>query len=197
LAQQPFTFTINPTLAITIVTLPNGTVDAPYSVQLQATGGTGARIWADRDNDLVGTGLSLSSDGLLQGTPVADGDISFSAAVSDAIGDSSIHDFSLAIVGGISYRPGDANGSGTATGSDVTYLVRYFKGGIPPPFSMDCPPHGRIYAAADANGSCTVSGLDVTYMVSFFKGGQPLHFCPDCPPAIYKTNNRSLPEGDK
>jgi hypothetical protein len=59
---------------------------------------------------------------------------------------------------------GDANCSGTLTGLDVTYLVRYFKGS----------PNGYCcLCSGDANSSGTVSGVDVTYLVGFFKGRLP------------------------
>jgi hypothetical protein len=83
---------------------------------------------------------------------------------------------------GCSYVAGDANGSNTFTGLDVTYSVRYFKGGPHPSFSCDCPPHGTWYVSGDVNGSCTFSGLDVTYMVRYFKGGPGPIPCADCPP---------------
>jgi hypothetical protein len=81
------------------------------------------------------------------------------------------------------YIPGDANGVGGFSGLDVTYSVRYFKGGPLPPYSCDCPPHGTWYVAGDVNGSCSFTGLDVTYMVRYFKGGLAPIPCPDCPPA--------------
>lgn len=72
------------------------------------------------------------------------------------------------------YQPfiaGDANGSGHLSGSDVTYLVSYFKGYVLPP---------QPYLAGDANGNCLVNGADVTYLVIYFKGlGQP-PFYGDC-----------------
>jgi hypothetical protein len=80
------------------------------------------------------------------------------------------------------YVLGDANNSSTFTGLDVTYAVRYFKGGPHPPLTCDCPPHGTWYVAGDVNGSCSFSGLDVTYMVRYFKGGPHPIACPDCPP---------------
>jgi hypothetical protein len=80
------------------------------------------------------------------------------------------------------YTPGDANGNGGFTGLDITYSVRYFKGGPHPSYSCDCPPHGNWYVAGDVNGSCSFSGLDITYMVRFFKGGPGPIPCPDCPP---------------
>ncbi len=84
---------------------------------------------------------------------------------------------------GCQYVIGDANGNEAFNGLDVTYSVAYFKGGPPPPFECDCPPHGTWYVAGDVNQSCSFNGLDVTYMVAYFKGGPPPHPCPDCPPA--------------
>ncbi|HBC46975.1 MAG TPA: hypothetical protein DCZ43_08015, partial [candidate division Zixibacteria bacterium] len=80
------------------------------------------------------------------------------------------------------YTVGDVNGSNTFTGLDVTYSVRYFKGGPQPPYSLDCPPHGIWFVSGDVNGSCSFTGLDVTYMVRYFKGGVAPIPCPDCPP---------------
>ncbi len=85
-------------------------------------------------------------------------------------------------IGICEYVVGDANGNDSFNGLDVTYSVAYFKGGPPPPYSCDCPPHGTWFVAGDVNGSCSFNGLDVTYMVAYFKGGPLPHPCPDCPP---------------
>jgi hypothetical protein len=82
-----------------------------------------------------------------------------------------------------SYIVGDANNSHSFTGLDITYSVRYFKGGPVPPYTCDCPPHGVWYVSGDVNGSCSFTGLDITYMVRYFKGGPAAIPCPDCPPA--------------
>jgi hypothetical protein len=82
-----------------------------------------------------------------------------------------------------SYIIGDANSNHTFNGLDVTYSVSYFKGGPPPPYSCECPPHGIWYVAGDVNASCSFNGLDVTYMVAYFKGGPSPHPCADCPPS--------------
>ncbi len=58
---------------------------------------------------------------------------------------------------------GDANGSGSLNGLDVTFLVSYFKGG--PSICLGCLCQG------DANSSGGVNGLDVIFLVSFLKGG--------------------------
>ena len=63
--------------------LPDWTVGMPYSQQLIADGGSGDFTWSDKNGDLVGTGLTLSTDGLLSGTPNSSGQISFTAMVVD------------------------------------------------------------------------------------------------------------------
>ena len=45
--------------------------------------GTGALTWEDVDGELSGTGLTLSSSGLVSGTPTSAGSISFTARVTD------------------------------------------------------------------------------------------------------------------
>ena len=196
-AQLPYSFMINPALQIITSTLPIGEVGLPYSVQLLAIGGTGPLLWADRNNSLNGSGLSLSAAGLLSGTPVAPDTINFTAIAFDITGDTASKDLSLEILaGGASYIPGDVNGNGIANGLDIIYLVNYFKGtGDSPPYIADCGPYGAFYAACDVNGNCAVNGVDIIYFVLFLKGGSPLLFCPDCPPTI--QDKRSVKDNRK
>jgi hypothetical protein len=82
---------------------------------------------------------------------------------------------------GYDYVPGDANMINAqwppqVIGSDVTYLVGYFRALNPP-----CPLDG-FYASGDANGDCLVIGSDVTKMVTYFRGLTELSFCPDYEP---------------
>ncbi|UCE66005.1 MAG: hypothetical protein JSU85_14300 [Candidatus Zixiibacteriota bacterium] len=76
---------------------------------------------------------------------------------------------------------GDANGSGTLNGLDVTYLSSYFQGGPQPPDSCMCVDEDFLYHAADANGSCACNGLDLTYLSNYFKGGPAPLLCSSCP----------------
>ncbi len=82
------------------------------------------------------------------------------------------------------YQVGDVNGGGVFNGLDVTFSVSYFKGGIAPFYSCECPPGSghNWHVAGDVNATCSFNGLDVTYMVSYFKGGPSPSPCPDCPP---------------
>ena len=82
-----------------------------------------------------------------------------------------------------SYLPGDANmhnGSWppAVIGSDVTYLVNFFRG-----FSSNpaCLIDG-FYCAADVNADCNVIGSDVTRLVSYFRGQGDILYCPDHEP---------------
>ncbi|HBC46299.1 MAG TPA: hypothetical protein DEO84_02515 [candidate division Zixibacteria bacterium] len=92
-----------------------------------------------------------------------------------------------AITPNCSYVVGDVNNNHIFSGLDVTYSVRYFKGGPAPFYSCECPPGSghSWYVAGDVNGSCTFSGLDVTYMVGYFKGRAAPFPCPDCPPSLF------------
>ena len=77
--------TITSDLSITTTTLPDGTVNIPYSQQLTAANGTGTLVWSDKNSDLVSTGLTLSSSGLLSGTVTSGQVISFTAMVTDDV----------------------------------------------------------------------------------------------------------------
>jgi hypothetical protein len=89
---------VNDLPVITTESVDIGRSDQSYSQQLLSSGGTPPLVWSDRDSDLDGTGLSLSPDGLLNGTPSTTGTISFTARLEDASG--SIYDraFDLEII---------------------------------------------------------------------------------------------------
>jgi hypothetical protein len=96
-AQREFTITINgsgggspppspaptptPALSITTSGLPGATVGEGYSTTLSASGGSGTKTWTVAAGSLP-AGISLSSNGVLGGTPTAPGTASFTAKVS-------------------------------------------------------------------------------------------------------------------
>ena len=73
----------DPLLSIVTSTLPDGNVGTPYSVFLVREGGAGPYQW-DVVSGSLPSGISLSSDGELSGTPTAAGDFSFEARVRDS-----------------------------------------------------------------------------------------------------------------
>lgn len=165
---QPFTFTINDVISITTAALPDGFEGTPYSFQLEAANGAGARTWSEGDSGLDGTGLSLSSDGLLTGTVASIQTISFTAAVVDAVGSSDDQALILVIAQG--WFCGDIDGSGSPDidVSDLVYLVDFMFTGGPPPV---------IQAAADVNGSGELDISDLVYLVDYMFSGGPAPVC--------------------
>lgn len=82
-ATQPLTLTVDPALAITTTTLPDATEGKAYSQQLQASGGVPPYTWSIATGALP-SGISLSSSGLLSGTPTVTGPFNFTAQVTDS-----------------------------------------------------------------------------------------------------------------
>jgi hypothetical protein len=83
-ASATLTLTVSQaaTLMVSTTTLPNGNVGVAYSQSLTATGGVTPETWS-----LIGAlpaGLSLSSAGVISGTPTASGTASFSVRVTDS-----------------------------------------------------------------------------------------------------------------
>jgi hypothetical protein len=76
--------------------LPSGTIDAYYSKTLAATGGSTPYTWSLVSGSLA-SGLSVSSSGVISGTPTVGGTSSFTVRVTDAIGSSSDKALSLTI----------------------------------------------------------------------------------------------------
>jgi hypothetical protein len=64
--------------------LPGGTVNVAYSEQFAASGGTAPYSWAVTTGSTLPSGLTLTSAGLLSGTPTAASTSSFSITVTDS-----------------------------------------------------------------------------------------------------------------
>jgi len=82
------TFITNPTttsspLAISTTTLAGGTVSAAYSQTLAASGGRSPYTWS-RSAGTLPNGLTLSSAGVISGTPTASGTFNFTVTVTDS-----------------------------------------------------------------------------------------------------------------
>ena len=85
--EAPVTIRINPAPLpprITTTTLPNGTLGAPYTTTLVATGGTGAPTWRVVAGALP-DGLSLSATGVITGRPTREGTATFTVRATDTI----------------------------------------------------------------------------------------------------------------
>jgi uncharacterized protein (TIGR03437 family) len=91
-----FSLTVADTLQITTASLPSGARGATYDFALQATGGARPLTWS-----LVGStlpaGLTLSSAGVISGTPTAAGTANITVRVSDPDARSATKAFTLTI----------------------------------------------------------------------------------------------------
>jgi hypothetical protein len=70
-------------LTVTTTSLPGATEEVAYSTTLAASGGTAPYSWTITSGSLP-TGLSLSSSGVITGTPSAAGTVSFTVQVTDS-----------------------------------------------------------------------------------------------------------------
>jgi uncharacterized repeat protein (TIGR03803 family) len=93
-------FALNPNALPVITTsnsLPVGDINAAYSLQLTAAGGTAPYTWTNVSGSLP-AGLSLSSSGLISGKPTGGGTSYFSIKVTDHAGHTATQAFSLTVV---------------------------------------------------------------------------------------------------
>ena len=91
--SAPYTLTVNlvtcttppPCTPITLspITLPNAVYAAPYSQSITATGGSGSHTYSL--SGTLPTGLTLSSAGVLSGTPTQTGSFPISITANDAV----------------------------------------------------------------------------------------------------------------
>jgi hypothetical protein len=82
---KTFTITILQQLVITTPpTLPTGSVTTPYSVTMASSGGTGAVTWAVANGSTLPGGLTLTSAGVLAGTPTTANTYNFSITATDS-----------------------------------------------------------------------------------------------------------------
>ncbi|MFH1893471.1 MAG: M14 family zinc carboxypeptidase [Candidatus Zixiibacteriota bacterium] len=167
--DRPLNFTINAAVFITSLSLPDGIAEIYYSTQIVAAGGTGDRTWSDLNGDLAGTGLTMTTTGIVAGTPSSAGAISFTAYVEDEVGSHHQKPFTIMIED--AWICGDCDGSAAVDIDDVTFLVAYIFAGGPAPDPME---------VGDADCLNGVDIDDAVYLISYiFVGGPPP--CEDCP----------------
>ena len=114
---QAFSITINPLTPPTITTgspLPNGPVGVAYSQTLQASGGVGPLVWSLASGALP-TNLTLSSTGVISGTPTNVGTSTFTVKVTDTLSQSATKGFSLTITIKIGFCRPCREGTGNVT----------------------------------------------------------------------------------
>jgi Bacterial Ig-like domain (group 3) len=73
-----------PALAITTISLPDGTAGTAYTDTLAAVNGTSPYSWSLASGSSLPSGLTLSPGGVISGTPQAGGTFSFTVQVTDS-----------------------------------------------------------------------------------------------------------------
>jgi sugar lactone lactonase YvrE len=84
-------------LTVTIVALPSGTTNVAYSQTLTASGGKPPYTWTNISGALP-PGLSLATNGLISGTPTANGTFNFTVKVTDALSATDTQALSLTVL---------------------------------------------------------------------------------------------------
>ncbi len=142
-------------------TISDGTINLAYSEQLYATGGSGELFFADKFLDLDGTGLVLSSSGIISGIPIQSGIHIFTAVLTDQAAGSDEREYSFNIV--LNYLCGDANNDEAVNILDVVYIINSIYKSGPPPNPLE---------AADVDGISPVNILDIVYLINYkYKDG--------------------------
>ncbi|MEI9973751.1 MAG: putative Ig domain-containing protein [Ignavibacteriota bacterium] len=84
-ATRQFSVTVNPQLNITTASpLPSWTINRPYTQTIAAVGGTGTLTFTDNGTTLPAW-LTLTSGGVLSGTPTASGNRKLHAPASPIV----------------------------------------------------------------------------------------------------------------
>jgi hypothetical protein len=96
IGSQNYSVTINAAIVLAPTTLPAGITTIPYSQTVAATGGTGTLTFSVTVGALP-TGLTISTAGVISGTPNAAGAFPFTITATDTVGATGIQAYSVAI----------------------------------------------------------------------------------------------------
>lgn len=156
-ASQAYALTVGPaTLTISPATLPAGQMGASYSQSLTTSGGTAPYSYGVTAGALP-TGVSLSSAGVLSGTPTVHGSFAFTVTSTDSSAGSgpftASQVYTLTIAAPVVPVAGNTAAT-VAYGSTANPITLPLSGGIATSVAV---------ASAPAHGTATVSGTGISY----------------------------------
>lgn len=146
----------NPTSGMSTAAPPGATLNTPYSAQLNTTGALAPYTYLLESGTLP-TGVSLSSTGLLSGTPTVAGTFNFSVRATDASpGPNGPYFKVTALTVVVSNNPPVAGNvsAPVAYGSTANPITLNLSGGAPTSVAVATPA---------SHGTATASGTTITY----------------------------------
>jgi hypothetical protein len=148
-----------PALSILTSSLPDGAVGAPYSAALSASGGEPPYRWALSSGSLP-PGLSLSTAGVISGTPTTAGAYQFGASATDSGGAIASRTFTIRVENPLRILteslPNGTEGTAysgplSAAGGTPPYSWSIASGSLPPGLTLN-PGTGEITGTPTASG---------------------------------------------
>lgn len=190
---------IPPQLTITTASLSSGTAGTAYNQTLSTGGGSPPVTWS-LANGALPPGVTLSSVGVISGTPSANGSFSFTAAVTDASLQTASRQFTIAV----SPTPLAINAatlSGGTVGVFYTASLTATGGATPYTWSIASgqPPAGLALSQAGGtiSGTPTATGVSSFTAQAVDSGGQVATriFSIAVAPAPLAITTTTLPDG--
>lgn len=130
--RVPIVVTVNPAIVFNTTTLSNATVGFAYTKQINAaTGGTPNYTYTLATGSTLPAGLSLSTTGLITGTPTVANDYGFSITATDSKGCTVTTPFTLKVTATLVLTPG-ALVSGVTGTVYITQTIPAVTGGTSP-----------------------------------------------------------------
>lgn len=145
-------------LSIMTATLPNGALGTYYSVSLVASGGGSTYYSWSLYSGSLPPGLSLSSGGIISGTPTAAGTANFTVRVTDGLSASATRALALTVSGAALTITTSALSNATV---GVPYSASLAASGGTPPYSWSLS-SGNLPAGLSLSSSGTISGTPTT-----------------------------------
>lgn len=114
--RVPISVAVNPAIVFNTTTLQNASNGFSYTKQIiAATGGTPGFNYTLESGSVLPAGLSLSSTGVLSGTPTATGDFTFSITATDSKGCKATASYTLTVTNALILTPGTLPNGVTGT----------------------------------------------------------------------------------